>query len=807
MLSFFSDIRYGFRSLRNSPGFTAVATLSLALGIGANTAIFSFINAALLKPLAVDEPGRLVSLYQGKTGDSTHFEALSYPEFEYYRTESRSFSGMLAYLRFPMSVRLQSGTEPVSGELVSPDYFRVLGIDAAAGRLLGPGDADQTAVVVSEAFWRRKLGGEKNAIGRTLGVGSGVFTIVGVVPASFGGVAMDWAEPPAVWIPVASYRAAAPIFDFDVVHEWGMMSYPVSARLRPGVSIEQAQAEVASLAAHLRQAHQERPAMEDEARLTAVLLPVQRFWPTYRGSILTFLGTLMTAVGIVLVVACFNLANMLLARASRREREIAVRLALGAGRGRIARQLLTESVLISILGGAASLLVATWTAQFLSQFRRPFGIPLAVDTSLDWRVLLFSFGVALVTGIAAGLAPALQASRRALSASMKSGTTGSFGRFSLRNALVIGQVALSLLLVSGAGLFVRTLQNARAQEKTLRSEDVALFHLDLASGGYKHQKAVEFSARVLESVRGVPGVRAAGIVWIVPWVGWRGGTDVSAGALHDTQSDFNMISPGYLETVGMPVLRGRSFRERDATEHVALVNEAFARKFWRDGEALGRHIDRKDWGSFEVVGIVRDGKFRGFREDIHACFYIPLRPEMLKQATLEVRAAGNVAGVLAATRARLRDLDPNLPVETRTLRALIDTSLSQERLMASLVSGLGALALTLAAIGIYGVISFTVARRTREIGIRVALGATSGDVRRMVLGQVLALVVIGIVLGLGCAAAITRLIASMLYGVRASDVWTYAGAIALLAGTAAAAAYIPARRAAGIDPNTALRWE
>ncbi|MGE5648456.1 MAG: ABC transporter permease [Acidobacteriota bacterium] len=806
-MNMFQDVRYGLRVLRNSPGFTAVAALSLALGIGANTAIFSFVDSVLLKPLRAHEPGRLVSLYQQGAADTSYFTPCSYPEFEYHKANSRSFAAMTAYLRVPVLTRPGGAAESVSGELVSPEYFRVLGLGAAAGRLLGPGDANEAVAVISHGFWQGRLNGDPQAIGRTLRVGTGTFTIVGVAPEDFRGIVMDWDEPPSVWVPVASFRQAVPAMDrYDIMRSWGMQSYLVTARLKPGVTLEEARAEAAVLGARL---DRERP--DREVRLTATLLPVAqaRFWPGRRGSVVTVLGALMAAVGLVLLIACFNIANMMLARASKRRRELAVRLALGAGRGRIVRQLLIESLLVSAMGGAAGLLVAAWVAGFLEQFQQPFGIRLALDPGFDFRVFGFCFAVTVATGIASGLAPAIQASRSSLVTGMK---TDGGGHFRLRGALVAAQIAFSVVLVAGAALFVRTLQNARAEHVTAKAQDdIALMTLDFASRGFDETETKRFYPRVLESVRTVPGVRSAALVWIVPWRGRRGGTDVSAANHPEMQVDFNAVSSGYFNIAGVPLVRGRDFDARDVRG--AVINEMFAREFFPGADPIGKQFRRgapsgNAGDAYEVVGVVRDGKFRNFRDEKRPGFYIPIAGRAFGDATLEMRTAGPAAPVLGAVRARIRELDRDLPVsEGQTLRVFLDSALSQERLLASLAAGMGALALMLAAAGIYGVVAFAVEQRTREIGIRMALGATAGAVRGMVMRDVALVLAGGLAVGIAGALAVTRLISTLLFGVRATDPAAYLATAALLCAAAIAAAYIPARRAAHVDPMIALRCE
>jgi predicted permease len=465
------DLRYALRSLRKSPGFTAIAVISLALGIGANLAVFEFIDAAILKPLPAEHPADLVSLYQESNKLPGSFTTCSYPEFEFYRDHNTVFAGMLAYLRVPMNIGTGAEAREIAGELISPDYFATLGLRPVIGRFLASGDADAT--VISYSLWRERFAADPDISGRRIRIGAGDFTIVGVAPEKFRGIVMDWAEPPSAWIPVSHHASALPALNFDIVHEWGMQSYLVTARLRPGVTIQQAQAQMTSLTARLREA---RGMRKNESPL---LFPVQeaRFWPSYRGSIFTFLGALMTLVAAVLLIGCCNLASLLLARAANRRREIAIRLAIGAGRARIARQLVVEGLLISFIGCGAAVLVAAFVSRFLEEFHRPFGIRLAIEPGWNIRVFAFAFAVSVAAGLFFGAAPLLQTWRWGVNDDMRSNTPT---RSYLRNIFVVAQVALSTILLAGSALFVRTLANARAEDPTLRPENLLAVALEPA---------------------------------------------------------------------------------------------------------------------------------------------------------------------------------------------------------------------------------------------------------------------------------------------------------------------------------------
>ena len=797
-----TDLRYSLRSLRKTPGFTAIAITSLALGIGANLAVFEIIDAAILKPLPVARPAELVSLYLQSNKLPGSFTTTSYPEFEFYRDHNTVFSGMLAYLRVPMNIGTGADARQVGGELVSPDYFATLSLHATLGRFLSAADADAT--VVSYTLWRERFASNPSAIGRRIHIGAGDFTIVGIAPEKFRGIVMDWADPPSVWIPVSQYAAAVPALNLDIVHEWRMESYLVTARLRPGVTLQQAQAQIASLTARLRES---RGIRKGESPL---LFPVQqaRFWPSYRGSILTFLGALMTLVGAVLLIGCCNLASLLLARAANRRREIAIRLAIGAGRARIARQLIVEGLLLSFLGCAAAVVVAAFVSRFLEGFHRPFGIRLAIEPGWNLRVFAFAFSVSIAAGLFFGAAPLLQTWRWGVIDDIRS-SAGTRSR--LRNIFVVAQVALSTILLAGSALFVHTLANARAQDPTLRPENLLAVELEPGLLGYDNARGARFYSDAVRLAQSVPGVRSAALVYEMPFEGRRSATDIVPPGQPKQQVDFNAVSPGYFETVGVPITRGREFNSRDVegSPAVAVINEKFAARFWPGENPIGKSFDlTRPPRTVTTVGITTDTKFRSYRDTPRPEFYLPLAQHYLPQATLEIRTAIPASQLAGAIRKQIQTLDPSMPLtDIRTMQARLDDSLSQERLLAGLASGMGTLALVLAAVGIYGVLSFTVSKRRREIGVRMALGARPFEIAGLVIRESAALTVTGLAIGAVGAFVLARLVSKLLYGVEPGDPASFAVAAAVLAAVGVVAAAVPAYRAAAVDPASTLRSE
>jgi predicted permease len=652
---FRADLRYTLRTLRARPGFTATAILSLALGIGVNTAIFSFINGVLLRPLPVPEPERIVSIYHRSS--KGWLSSSSYQDYKFYRDHNNVFTGMVAYLRVPMLLRAGDTDEKVSGELVNGGYFSVLGLKPVAGHWFGeeasPSADEQARVVLSYVFWQRRFGENPAVIGTSLRIGTGAFMVSGIAPPGFRGLALDWGDPPDLWVPVEMYRQAVPAFrDIDVLNYWGMHTFLVAGRLRPGVSFIQAQAALAVLSS--RASPLRESAFHEKSEFTPELYPAQRarFWPDYRDSVTRFLSLLAAGVGLILLIACLNLANLLLARTSQRLREIAIRLAIGCGRGRLIRQFLTESVVLSLLGGAAGLLVAQWTVTYLASFHRPFKIPLSFDAGIDYRVMAFAISLSVATGILFGLIPAIQASRVNVTAALKAESLklrAGFRGIALRDALVIVQVALSTVLLVGAGLFLRTVQNARAEDITVQPDKALAANLDPTIRGYSERKSQLFYSQLLDRVKALPGVSSVALVERIPLGGIRNGTDIVVGLEEQggekVQVDYNVVSPGYFKTIGLPLMRGRAFTDgdREGAPGVSLINDVMARRFWPGQDPVGKRfrLTWRDGSEVAVVGVVRDGKFRNFRDSHRACFYLPLAQHAPSRMNLEVRAAGD----------------------------------------------------------------------------------------------------------------------------------------------------------------------
>jgi predicted permease len=632
------------------------------------------------------------------------------------------------------------------------------------------------------------------------------------VPPDFGGLQLDRSVKPEVWVPTMMYPVVIPFgSEWDLQHYWGDEWLSATGRLRPGVTFSQANASFAQLTDRVKPAWRAERLNKDN--LSGLLIPANeaRFPPEKRQTVTRFLVMLMAVVGLVLLIACSNVASLMLARAVKRQREIGVRLALGAGRGRLFQQLLTEGLLISLAGGAAGLAIALATARFLAGFRA-FGLQSMADTGIDGRVLAFTFGLAVLTGLVFGSMPLRQVSRMQVTPALKAenlrrGSNG-FGAGSL---LVVVQVALSLVLLAGAGLFVRTLRNAQSADPTRDPENVLLLKLDLAARKYEAARGQRFYASLLDRLHALPGIRQAAFVMIVPFGGRRGGTDfVRSPGDKPVQVDFNTVSSEYFQTVGLALVRGRGFDSRDVegAAGAVIVNEQMARRFWPGEDPIGKHIYRAPRRPAEIVGVVHDGRFRGYRAEVNPCFYVPLAQNYFPMMNLEVRTASNPDGLVAAVRHEIRALDKELMIpEVQTLRSFRDAGLGQERLSAALLSGLGILAALIAAIGLYGVLAFAVSQRTREIGIRMALGARSGQVLGSVLGKALALIGAGLAIGFIAALVLARFVASLLYGVTATDPATYAATAAILTAVGAVAAFLPARRASRVDPMVALRDE
>jgi predicted permease len=814
METIWQDIRFGFRILFKSPAFTIVAALSLALGIGANTAVFSIINASLLKPLPVEEPEHLMSVFTTDAKNPGNLPT-SHLNFIDYRDQNQVFSGLLAYTFAQVSLTRGETTEPIFGLVVSGAYFDVLGVKAASGRTFMP-DEDKTpgshpVVVLSHGLWQRSFGGDPNLVGKTISLNRHDFTVIGIVPEGFTGT--DLGPGPDFWVPMMMHNQAQPGFDWYNERR-GLFLFLIG-RLKPGMNVEQAQASLKKFAGQLAQSYPR----ENEGRGARIVPLLQaRIDPDGTGQLLLASGVMMGVVALVLLIACANIANLLLARASARRKEIAMRLALGAGRGRLIRQLLTESLVLSLMGGVAGFLVAFWAKDLLRSFDPVGGGPNAPPVAtMNFRVLGFTLLVSLLSGVIFGLAPALQASKPDLVLTLKGETPAptrrAFG-FNLRKALVVIQVALSLVSLISAGLFVRSLRNAQAVNPGFITDNILLAGFNLGREGMDRPQGVNFQRQLVERVAALPGAQSVTIASNRPFGGGfrrsvflEGQAPTERGVLVQV----NNVGLRFFETMGIQLIKGRDFTERDGENapQVVIVNETMARRFWPNQDAVGKRF-RFFGDEFyrEVVGVARDTKYNSLTEANAPFIYMPLLQNYADAGTLHVRATGDAAQMTAAVRDVAKELAPNVPLlNVQTLSDRIDQSLDGQRSQTRLLAFFGLLALLLSSIGIYGVMAYSVAQRTREIGIRMAMGARSRNVLSLVVRQGMTLVMVGVALGLIGAFAVTRLIGSLLFGVTAADPATFVVASLLLVGVAALAGYLPARRATKVDPLIALRYD
>jgi putative ABC transport system permease protein len=816
MESLLQDLRFGVRMLLKNPGFTLIAVLALALGTGVNTSIFSLLDAALLRSLPVRQPEQLVKL-QRLRQDGKINAIFSYPAFRDYHEQNQVCSGLFAYYTTPLSLSGGRGVaERIYGTLASGDYFPVLGVQAALGRMFGSAD-DQTpggrpVTVISYGLWRRRFAGSRDVIGKTITLNNYEFTVIGVAPPNFTGLVRGFSSD--LWLPLAMSQQAIPDDPPDTFANRSLIWLQVMGRLKPGVTPMQATASLETLGNQIDQANG-RPGQEK-----LMIAPGEKGATWMVSEFALPLKLLMTVVGIVLLIACANVANLLLARAGVRRKEIAVRLALGANRRRLVRQLLTESVMLALLGGAAGLVVAVWSNDFWRLLKPADDyFPLSIEGRLDWRALGFTLLVSLLTGLVFGLAPALQSSKFDLIPTLKDEAYAFRGerRFSLRNLLVIAQVALSLALLIGAGLFVRSLGKLQSLDVGFRPERMLVVSLDPSLHGYDQAKGRELYRTLLERVRSLPGVRMATLAATVsPNPGGSRIIDAveiegRAGSIESVAADENRVGPDYFTTMNIRLLRGRDFtaQDREGGPPIAVINETMARRLFPGEDPIGRRFRFGDADPFiEVVGVVGDGKYRSLREEATLCLYQPFLMNYRHAMNLLVRTEGEPQSIVPAVRNIVAALDPRLPVfNVRTLDEQVRAATAQERAVATLTSLFGALALLLAAIGIYGMMAYTITQRTREIGLRMALGAQRADVLRLVVRQGMLLVLIGVAIGMAASFALMRLLDSLLFGVSATDPLTFAGSSLLLVVAAMMACWIPALCATKVDPLTALRHE
>lgn len=827
------DVRFGARMLAKNPGFTAVAVFTLALGIGANTAIFSVSDAVLLRSLPIRKPGELVLVKQSNLRESV--SRFSYPAYREFGEKCESFAGLLAFgsvksvIVHSTGANVRAQSERAVAQLVSGGFFQVLGVPALKGRMLGPEDDRVTGghpvAVISHGYWKRRWAQAPEIVGQTLVVNGVVFTIVGVAPPEFFGVEVGAA--PDIWMPTmmqseiqyrTNYNSGTNArIDMPWLDQAAISWLTVMGRLRPGINAGQAAAEATVVFRQIELGHGKKP-----TELRIELEQGGRGISELRRQFSERLKILMAMMGLVLLVACANVANLLLARAAARSNEIGMRLALGAGRGRLVRQLLTESTMLAMAGGALGLLFADWARRLLPVLAFVGSRIPPINISIDLRVLAFTAALSMLTGILFGIVPALQAT------SEVHGFSGSRTprRFALR-MFVVAQVASSLLLMIAAGLFARTLRNLEAQDTGYEGDNLLLVEINPRELGYQTAQLRDLYDRLLERIRAVPGVRLASISLAPPLSGDTWTTSVSV-AGHTARQDSDLrvhkmlVTPEYFDTVGLPVTEGRGLTTNDArnASPVAVINHMMARYFFGERSPIGQRFwfgAQTTGGGVEIVGVVRDSIYNNLRDRIPPMVYLPLAQQMEGAGfhgppalrDLEVRTAPGAASAVAAQlRRAIAEVDPKLPVaEISTLLQRVKRSAAQDRAIAQVTAFFGALALALAAIGLYGVMSYAVARRTAEIGVRMALGALPENVRWLIIQEALGLAAAGIALGVPASLLSLRVISSQLFGLSPHDPTTILSAILVMTFVAAASGYFPARRASRLDPMVALRYE
>jgi predicted permease len=832
MHNLIQDLRFGLRSLMKQRGFTLVAVITLALGVGANSTIFSVVNATLLRSLPVANPETLVYVFNSTTGS-----AFSYPDYAELRDRNQSLESLIAWGGISVSLNSNDQTDLVSGAIVTGNYFQTLGVGATKGRVITPDD-DKTpgahpVVVISNGFWLRRFGGDQNIVGKQLLLNGNSFTIIGVAPRDFGGVQFGVVRD--LYVPMMMQAIVRPPragysgeMDPDLLKRRSNRWLFALGKLKPGVSLEQSQAELAMITSQQADANPET----NKGRSIQMVAFNQTDDPDQRRQLGSVATLLMSVVALVLLIACANVANLLLARGSARSKEIAVRLALGATRWRIIRQLLTESVLLATLGGILALALAWWATSSLKAIPPPAGVlPLIPQFSIDAKVLVFTFVLALLAGIVFGMAPALRISRPVIVPALKDNSWSPRDRrsyFSLRNLLVVTQVSLSVVLLIAAGLFLRSLRHAQSIDPAFDVNRVVTVPLNINLLRYTKLQGREFYRQAVERVESVPGVESVSLARSVALGGGssvrslmvegRPGSenefrsDNSSSSADDNSINVNVVGFNYFQTLGIGLMRGRDFNATDTEDKpgVVVVNESFVRRHSPDQEVLGRRISfngsKGPWR--EIVGVVRDSKYLTLAEPPTPFIFLSLSQNHETGMTLHVRSSVPPATIVGAIRSEVQSLEKNLPVSNPVpMSESIGSSLYAARMGATLLGVFAALALVLASIGLYGVMSFSVSQRTRELGIRMALGAQAADVFKIVLKQGFGLIAFGLLLGLGVSFAVTRLLTSFLYGVSATDWLTFVAIPIVLMIVASLACVIPARRATKVDPLIALKYE
>ena len=835
MKNLLSDARFALRAMRRSPLFATVAILSLALGIGANTAIFTLMDQLMLRLLPVKNPEQLVMLYQrgahngSNMGDRMH----SIPMYRDFQQKAAPFSEVLCRRWVETSVSVDGHTERVDTEMVSGNYFTMLGVKPAAGRVFSSEEDDRVyqghpVAVISYDYWVNRFAKDPQIVGKKILVNNYPMTIVGVSAAGFAG--LDPAVSPQIRVPILMKPAILPDWGWVEMENRRQRWVQVFARLKPGWTADSAQAPMQVLFHQIRENEATLPAARDWTKYsrerflagTIHVVKADNGYSHLRNDFSTALIVLMCMVGLVLLIACANVANLLIARAFARQKEIAVRLSIGASRMQLVRQLMVESLLLSFAGAVGGVLLAIGLTRGLLALVPAEGNQLLIRPQPDLRILGFTLGLTVLTGVIFGLLPALRASRPDLWTTLKDAVgsiAGHGGSLFLRKGMVTAQVALSFLLLFGGGLFVRSLQNLKAKDTGFRDmENLVTFQLSPALSGYNDQRAMQFHNQLLDGIRALPGVKSATFAAVALLHGWEWdnttaveGHEAKDG--EDMSAFMNALSPGYFATMGIPILEGRDFNALDVKPNtkIAIVNQSFARHFFGDRSAVGRHIGQngmppKGKLDIEIVGVAADSLYEGPREGVRRQVFIPYYGK--GGAVFYVRTATGSASAYAALRHEVKKQDASMPVyEMKTLSAQLDQTLLTERLIAMLSAGFGLLATLLASIGLYGVMAFAVARRTKELGLRLALGANSSSVIWLVMREVLVLLSIGLAIGIPAAFGLGRYVSTQLYGIKPHDPWIGGVTMVLLAVVAAAAGWIPAQRASRIDPILALRYD
>ena len=835
MDTLWQDLRYGIRTLVKNPGFTVIAVMTLALGLGANTAIFSITDQILLRMLPVEKPEEIVVLRSPgpKSGrvssDGDPATSFSYPMYKEIRDKNNVFAGLLARYPVSLSVAGEGQTERAEGELVSGNYFEVLGVRPALGRLFTDEDdrvaGEGTVVVLSHGYWSRHFGADPNILNKAITVNNVLMTVVGVAREGFTGVQVG--QTPELFIPMTMKAKMTP--NWDGLNEHKDYWLAIIGRLKPGLTAEQAEKAFAPIYGQILEevlplAGRFSPEGQQRFLTKPMLLdPGSRGRPILQRDTKAPLFILMGMVVLVLLIACANVANLLMARGAARQREIAMRMAIGAGRWRLIRQFMIESLVLSLIGGAVGLLVASWTiSALIASISGNFGAE-GLSDKLDFRLLGFALGLSVVTGLLFGLLPAIKATRLNLESTLReqgSSVSGSIGQVRFRKGLVVSQVMLTAVLLVGAGLFTRSLNNLKRIDLGMRPANLIAFSIAPDLNGYSPQRTIALFDSLHQRLEAQPGVEAVTESVIEAFAGSNSSSNVTVEGYtaqedEDTTSGQNLIGSNYFSAMGIPLLKGREFNMSDTatSQPVAVINESFVRRFFGDREPVGAKFafgsGDKIKPDIQIIGVVKDSKHSSVREQAKPFLYTPYSQfKQIGRITFYVKTKQEVGQMTAALRNAVEGLDADMPIfGLKTLEQQIDESLFADRFMTMLSMCFAGLAALLAAIGLYGVMAYTVTRRTREIGIRMALGATRGTVSWLILREVVILAAIGLVVGLPAAYGLGRFAESQLFGIKASDPVVFVAAALLLTGATLLGGYLPARKAASIDPLKALRYE